>query len=88
MEYHSLMEISVHSGEEGWKMYIQAHIFEIWQSIVDGYKEPVVPPTNEIEIKHIQNNSKATNSLLNGLGELVYTKVVHCKSTKYIWEKI
>jgi hypothetical protein len=35
-----------------------------------------------------QNNSKATNALLNGLGESVYTKVVHCKSAKEIWEKL
>jgi hypothetical protein len=35
-----------------------------------------------------QNNSKATNSLLNGLGETVFTKVAHCKSTKEIWDKL
>jgi hypothetical protein len=35
-----------------------------------------------------QNNSKATNALLNGLGELVFTKVAHCKSAKEIWDKL
>jgi hypothetical protein len=35
-----------------------------------------------------QNNSKATNSLLNGLGEMIFTKVSHCKSTKEIWDKL
>jgi hypothetical protein len=39
-------------------------------------------------MKHGKNNSKATNAILNGLCELVYTKVIHCKSTKYIWDKI
>ena len=29
------------------KTYIQAQGFEIWQSIVDGYIAPTVPPTNE-----------------------------------------
>jgi hypothetical protein len=70
------------------KTYIQAQGFEIWQSIVDGYKEPVVPPTSEKAMKLSQNNSKATNALLNGLGESVYTKVVHCKSAKEIWDKL
>jgi hypothetical protein len=70
------------------KTYIQEHGFEIWQSIVDGYKEPTIPPTSEKAMKLNQNNSKATNSLLNGLGESVYTKVVHCKYVKYIWEKL
>ena len=64
------------------KTYIQGHGVEIWQSIVDGYKEPAVPPTSKRAIQLGQNNSKATNELLNGLGELVYNKFMHCKSTK------
>ena len=70
------------------KTYIQAQGFEIWKSVVDRYKEPVVLPTSERAIKLGQNNSKATNALLNGLGELLYTKVMHCKSTKEIWGKL
>ena len=33
------------------KTYIHAQRFEIWQSIVDGYKEPTVLSKNEREIK-------------------------------------
>ena len=68
--------------------YILAQGFDIWKSIVDGYTVPTVPPTNEKAIKLGQNNSKATNALLNGLSETVFTKVAHCKSTKEIWDKI
>jgi hypothetical protein len=39
-------------------------------------------------VKLSQNNSKATNALLNGLSEMVFTKVAHCKSTKDIWDKL
>jgi hypothetical protein len=35
-----------------------------------------------------QNNSKATNAPLNGLGESIFIKVAHCKSTKEIWDKL
>jgi hypothetical protein len=70
------------------KTYIQAQGFEIWQSVVDRYKEPVVLPTSEKAIKLGQNNSKATNALLNGLDESLYTKVIHCKSAKEIWDKL
>jgi hypothetical protein len=70
------------------KTYILAHGFEIWQLVVDGYKEPTVPPTSEKAMKLSQNNSKSTNALMNGLGNSVYTKVVHCKSTKDIWDKL
>jgi hypothetical protein len=70
------------------KTYIQAHGFEIWKSIVDGYIVPAVPPTNDKAVKLGQNNFKATNSLLNCLGEMVFTKVTHCKSAKDIWDKL
>jgi hypothetical protein len=39
-------------------------------------------------MKLIQNNSKATNALLNDLDESLYTKVVHCKFAKAIWDKL
>jgi hypothetical protein len=70
------------------KTYIQAQGFEIWQSIVDGYTVPTVPPTNDKVVKLGQNNSKATNALLNGLSETIFTKVSHCKSAKEIWDKL
>jgi hypothetical protein len=70
------------------KTYIQAWRFEIWQSIVDGYTSPTVSPTNDKVVKLGHNNSKATNALLNGLRESVFTKVAHCKSPKEIWDKL
>jgi hypothetical protein len=39
-------------------------------------------------VKLGQNNSKATNALLNGLSETIFTKVAHCKSAKEIWDKL
>jgi hypothetical protein len=35
-----------------------------------------------------QNNSKATNALMNGLGESIFTKVAHYKYAKDIWDNI
>jgi hypothetical protein len=34
------------------------------------------------------NNSKSINALLNGLGEMTFTKVANCKSAKEIWNKL
>jgi hypothetical protein len=70
------------------KTYIQAHGFQVWQSIVDGYTTPTVPPTNDKAVKLGENNSKAKNALLNGLSDTVFTKVAHCKSAKEIWDKL
>jgi hypothetical protein len=70
------------------KTYIQAHGFQVWQSIVDGYTAPTVPPTSDKAVKLGENNSKAINALLNGLSDTVFTKVSHCKSAKEIWDKL
>jgi hypothetical protein len=70
------------------KTYIQAHGFQVWQSIVDGYTTPTVPPTNDKAMKLGENNSKAINALLNGLSDTIFTKVAHCKSAKEIWDKL
>jgi hypothetical protein len=70
------------------KTYIQAHGFQVWKSIVDGYIALAVPPTNDKVVKLGENNSKAKNALLNGLSDTVFTKVAHCKSPKEIWGKL
>jgi hypothetical protein len=70
------------------KAYIQAQGFQVWQSIVDGYTGPTVPPTSEKVVKLDENNSKSINALLNGLSDTIFTKVAHCKSAKEIWDKL
>jgi hypothetical protein len=64
--------------------HIHALGFDVWQSVVDGYKSPTVPPTYKDGKKLEENNSKATSALLNGLYKYIYTKAFHCDSTKDI----
>ena len=66
------------------RTYIKAHGFQVWKSIVDGY----TTPTNDKTVKLGENNSKATNALLNGLSDTIFTKVAHYKSVKEIWDKL
>jgi hypothetical protein len=70
------------------KTYIQAQGFQFWQSIVDGYTTPTIPPTNDKVVKLSENNSKSKTTLLNGLSDTVFTKVSHCKFAKEIWYKL
>jgi hypothetical protein len=42
-------------------------------------KVVAVPPNNNKAVKLGKNNSKSTNALPNGLSEMVFTKVAHCK---------
>jgi hypothetical protein len=39
-------------------------------------------------VKLGENNSKSINALLNGLSDMVFTKVAHCKFAKEIWDKL
>jgi hypothetical protein len=70
------------------KTYVQAHGSEVSLSVVYEYKEPIVLPTNDNGRKIDINNSKAKNSLLNGLGDSVYFKVMDCSSAKENWDKL
>jgi len=69
------------------KRYVQAYGFDVWKSVLDGYKAPAVPPTDKNGKQLEENNSKAKNYILNGLVDSVYVKVMHCDSTKEIWDK-
>jgi hypothetical protein len=70
------------------KTYIQAQVFQVWKSIVDGYTAPTVPPKSDKAVKLDENNSKTINALLNCLSDTVFTKVAHWKSAKEIWDKL
>jgi hypothetical protein len=52
--------------------------------MVDRYKAPTVPPTGKDRNKLEENNSRDTSALLNELSKYIYTKVMHCDSTKEI----
>jgi hypothetical protein len=64
--------------------YVQAQGFDVWKSIVDGYKEYSTPSIDNDGEKLIQNNLRAKNAILNGLVDLVYVKVMNCDSAKQI----
>ena len=70
------------------KTYVHAQGFEVWKSVVDGYKELTVPSTNGNGKKLSLNNSKSTNALMNGLCDSVCNKFIHCISAKEIWDKL
>jgi hypothetical protein len=68
--------------------YIQAHGFDVWKSMVDGYKSPTTPPTDKDGKKLAENNSRAKNAIQNGVDESIFTKIMHCESTKEMWDKL
>ena len=50
--------------------------------IVNTYDIPTNPPTDGQGIKLFEENSKAMNTILSGLTEIVFVKFMHCETTK------
>jgi hypothetical protein len=64
------------------KTYIQAQGFDVWRSVVDGYKAPTTPPTDRDGKKLEENDSRDRNAIENGVTQSIHTKIMHCDSTK------
>ena len=71
---------------------MKTHIISIrpnvWMYIEIGYIYPKSPPTDLEGIKQFGYNAKVFNAILAGLARTVFAKVMHCKTTKEIWEKL
>ena len=70
--------------------YLQAQGADVWRMIVNTYDIPANPPADvrDTENKNYEDNSKAMNAILSGLTESVFVKVMHCETTKEIWDKL
>jgi hypothetical protein len=53
--------------------------FDIWKSSMTGY---TTPPIDVVGKKHSENNAKSMNSILCGLSESKFVKVMNCISEK------
>ena len=57
--------------------------------IMNAYDIPANPPvSNSHERRHYEDNSKAMNTILSALTEIVFVKVMHCEIAKEIWDKL
>ena len=56
--------------------------------MVNGYIAPTAAPSNVAAKKLCNDNSRVVNAILGGLANPIFVKVMHCKSTKEIWDKL
>ena len=70
------------------RVFLQALGIDVWQVVVNGYNVPSTPPIDNVGRKLYNGNSKAMNAILSGMVESVFVKVMHCESTKEIWDKL
>ena len=57
-------------------------------SVETRYIYPKSPPSNLERIKQFGYNDKVVIAILAGLAKTIFAKVMHCKTTKDIWEKL
>jgi hypothetical protein len=62
--------------------------YDVWDSIVNGYKYLNTPPIDTTEMRLSNNNFRARNVILYRLTKLVYTKFMYCASAKEMWDKL
>ena len=70
------------------RVFLQAQGAEVWKVVVSKYIVPANPPTYNQGKKSYEDNSKAMNAILSGLTETIFVKVMHCETTKEIWDKL
>lgn len=61
---------------------------KIWDSVVTRYFTTMNPLVDATRKKLDENNAKAMNSILFGLVNSNFTKVMQCESTKEMWGKL
>jgi hypothetical protein len=70
------------------KNYLIALGCDVWKVVESGYTTPSTQP-NDIVVKKLYNdNSREINAIVGGLTNPIFVKVMHCKSTKEIWDKL
>jgi hypothetical protein len=56
--------------------------------VLNEYKVPATVPTDVAGKKLYESNSKAMYTILGGLAGSKFVKVMHCESTKELWDKL
>lgn len=71
------------------KMFLQSQGLDVWMDVENGYTRPTTTPVTSATKKRLMEcNAKTMYALLGGLIGLGFFKVMHCTSTKEIWDKM
>ena len=62
--------------------------WKVWAATEKELKIGNQHPTDTVELGEYQGNAKSLNSILNGLIDSVFTKVMQCTSAKQAWDKL
>jgi hypothetical protein len=74
-----------------WKIRMRTYLMalgaDVWDVVVTGYTKPVVLASKDDKLE-FSFNAKGMNSILNGLVEAKFVKVMHLDTAKAMWDKL
>jgi hypothetical protein len=74
-----------------WKVRMRTYLMDlgvdVWDVVETGYINPVVLASKDDKLEFIFN-AKGMNSILNGLVEADFVKVMHLQTAKEMWDKL
>ena len=68
--------------------YLMSHGLEVWNDDLNGYNAPPTLPTDEDERKAYIAKEKALNSIMSGITNFEFAKVLNYASAKEVWDKL
>jgi hypothetical protein len=69
------------------RTYLMALGDDVWDVVETGYINPIVLASKDDKLE-FSFNSKGMNSILNGLAEAEFLKVMHLQTAKEMWDKL
>ena len=74
-----------------WKVRMRTYIMalgaDVWDVVETSYVKPIVLDSKDDKLE-FSFNTKAMNSILSGLVETKFVKVMHLESAKQMWDKL
>ena len=75
-----------------WSVRMRCHLmpwgWKFWATTEKERKIGNQYPTDTVELGEYEGNAKSLNTILSGLTHSVFTKALHCTSTKHAWDKL
>ena len=75
-----------------WSVTMRCHLmslgWKVWEATENDLKIGNQYPMETVELGEYEGNSKALNTILSGLTNSVFSKVMQCTSAKQAWDKL
>ena len=67
------------------KCHLMSLGHKVWRSVEKEYEVPGDLPIDKGELDKYEANAKGLNTILSGLTNSMFVKVMQCKTTKHTW---